>query len=720
MYLNYRNFSLDADETSGKFQCFYSTAGELHETVFIRDGSMYVTCGDKRYELSSYSERHKKITPEPDCLCATIFYSNGPDGSPELELIFRIDAKSLSISMMARGFLHVDGILTWGEEPESSTFSIRLHNEENFLRAACGPAVSPHDNALFDRINDRALEFDSAGQFIVNYDWQAKSYRFKYVNGLDYGRAFTFRVHENFCRDRFNIPYAPICKKHGFSTPPAGWMSWYALQFKTSEETVLENAERLKTIFGQYADRLCLWVDWEWCHDSWSGVGLAGVDAFSPRRDIYPNGLAAIAKAIHDLGLIPALWVGVTNDGQLCQSYQEHPEWILGRKKEWCGQYWLDPTHPEVLQEYIPAVFRQVLDWGFLMIKWDCFSPMLPICDELHDNFHDPSISTDRAVHGLVRAARETIGQEVYMLSCAGETEREICFAMDEFNAARISGDVFSWNNFITFALRRIYRCYAWHNIILYTDADNLILRDEFNTLAQARTRVSFYGLTGLPITMGDDLRELPPERCDLLKRVLPVMDIHPMDIQHKKCGEEYSLLNLFVCREFGLWNVVALTNLKSEPLALSLRLNADLHITDSNGRLFAVYDFWNRKFLGVFGISFLVEIQAFDTMVLRITAVEKFPTIIFSSRHITQGAAELVSITWDKKNGKLRGTADCVPGEAWTIAIYLPEGFKYLRATGPSSISSTSENNVLTVTMISQSRSRINWTLFFCSQNAK
>lgn len=302
------------------------------------------------------------------------------------------------------------------------------------------------------------------------------------------------------------------------------------------------------------------------------------------------------------------------------------------------------------------------------------------------------------------------------MLSCAGETEREICFAMDQFNAARISGDVFSWEHFIAFALKRVYRCYAWHNIVLYTDADNLILRDEFNTLAQARTRVSFYGLTGLPVTMGDDLRELSPERCNLLKRILPVMDIHPMDIQHKKCGEEYSLLNLFVCREFGSWNVVALTNFKSEPLALSLRLNADLHITDSTDRRFAIYDFWNHKFLGVFGSSFLTDVQAFDTVVLRITPLENIPAIIFSSRHITQGAAELISVRWDEQNGKLHGEANCVPGEAWSMAIYLPDGFEFLNSAGPPSTTVVVENNVVTVTMISRSRSKINWALYFSS----
>ena len=83
----------------------------------------------------------------------------------------------------------------------------------------------------------------------------------------------------------------------------------------------------------------------------------------------------------------------------------------------------------------------------------------------------------------------------------------------------------------MTSAVERIFHCYVWHNVVLYADADNLVLREEFNSMAQARSRVSFYGLAGLPITMGDDLRTLPPERCELLRRILPTADIHPMDL---------------------------------------------------------------------------------------------------------------------------------------------------------------------------------------------
>ena len=56
----------------------------------------------------------------------------------------------------------------------------------------------------------------------------------------------------------------------------------------------------------------------------------------------------------------------------------------------------------------------------------------------------------------------------------------------------------------------------------ILSDSDNLVLRPEFSTLAQARTRVSIYGLSGLPVTVGDTIASLDAPRIDLLRRIMP------------------------------------------------------------------------------------------------------------------------------------------------------------------------------------------------------
>lgn len=723
MYLNYKDFSFEISPETGAFQCFYSDPETGRLMPFLREGSMFVTGDGERYELSYYRTREEKIINELNGLRGVIFYSDGPPSVPKLRLTISINSETIAIQAIHR-VLHLSGILDWGEDMEHSTFGVRLHSEEHMLRAACGPAVSNCDDALFDRLTDRALEFQTDGVLRVRYDWGKENYRLTYVSGLHFGRTLSFRVHRDFCRKKFNIPYAPITKTHGFQTPPVGWMSWNALQFDTSAELVLANAERLAALFSPLADKLCVWVDWEWNHASWDGEGIPGVDSFTPRPDVYPDGLAVVADRISELGLIPALWIGVTNEGQYCKSFQEHPDWVLGEKKDWCGRYWIDPTHPGIRDEYIPTVFRQILDYGFKIIKWDCLPATLNVCDALHDQLYDASVSSEMALRELVRVVRKIIGPDIYMLSCSGETERSICFAMDMFSAARVGGDVFDWDNFLNSVVSRIFHCYAWHNTVLYTDADTLVLRDEFNTLAQARSRVSFYGLAGLPVTLGDDLRYLPPERCNLLRCIMPTTDIHPMDLHYKKRGEKYGLLNLFVCREFGSWNVAGVTNYTNEPLRLALRLATDLHLAayekDGEGQtaLFAVCDFWNRRFLGIFGTSIPLEIPPLDTAVLRVTPLHGVPEIIFTSRHITQGAMELRDVRRET-DGTLSGIALCVPGEEWHMMLYIPETYEFLSMEASCPAETKREKEVLHVIFTPDSETEIRWILRF-SPNPK
>ncbi|MEI8078881.1 MAG: glycoside hydrolase family 36 protein, partial [bacterium] len=518
----------------------------------------------------------------------------------------------------------------------------------------------------------------------------------------------------------FNLPYTPINKSHGFKTPPVGWMTWYAVQFKANETLVLENAKRLASTFGNYSDQLCLWVDWEWNHHSFTGLGEQGVDTFTPRKDAYPNGLDFVAREIKQLGLIPALWVGATNDGQRNQLLQQHPDWILAQKPEWCGQYWIDPSHPDVVKTYIPAIFKQVRDWGYQAVKWDCLSVTFDICDAFHAKFHQPTLSTTAAMRQLVQAARNHVGPDFFLLSCAGSTERDITFAMDLFNMARIGGDIFGWDEFLTNSVARVLHFYPWHNVVFYADADNLVLRREFNTLAQARSRVSFYGLTGLPVTIGDHLPELDEPRLDLLKRIMPVADIHPMDAQQKVMGNGYVLANLMVCKKFGTWNVIDLLNPRDEPLTLTLRLEAELHIETRNGQRHAVYSFWDSQFLGLHGDTLTVTVPPMDSAVLRITPVGNRPQVISTSRHITQGAIDLAALAWEETTNCLSGSSEVVTGETYRLTILLPDGYTFAALALPTGCTQTVEptnGNLLTVGITSQQSRLVKWNLLFTNK---
>ena len=86
------------------------------------------------------------------------------------------------------------------------------------------------------------------------------------------------------------------------------------------------------------------------------------------------------------------------------------------------------------------------------------------------------------------------------------------------------------------------------------------------------------------------------------------------------------------------------------------------------------MYDFWNSKFVGVFENGFLLSVAPFDTAVLRITPVAEngLPTLISSSRHITQGGYELTALEYDEENKTLSGKVKCVENEVCRLSFYL------------------------------------------------
>ena len=715
MYFNFKNYSVNYDEKAHSFSCSYRPDGQTEERLFIKDAAVSVRSYlGEQISPNDYKKVDSKVQFNLSSHVLSITYSDGPKGAPILELHFTLDSVSLHIRTFARAIVHIEGAILWGDDPENSTFGVRLNAEDHNLRAACGPAFSIHDNALFDRLSDRMLEFKAPEKFKVLYDWKASCYGFRFENGIDFGRDFSFKIHEDYCKRKFNIPYAPIDKRHGFKTPPVGWMTWYSVQFKANEQIVLDNAKILASTFEKHADRLCLWVDWEWNHKSFDGLGQEGVDTFTPRKEAYPNGLAHVAEEIEKLGLIPALWVGATNDGQQNHLLRKHPEWILAHKPEWCGQWWVDPSHPGVVEEYIPAIFKQILKWGFKTIKWDCFPMTFMNCDSFHSKFHNPELSTDAAIRDVVKAARKTIGTDVYMLCCSGHTDRDITFAMDQFSAARIGGDIFGWSDFIANSIERIFHFYPYHNVVFYADGDNLVLRSEFNSLEQARSRVSIYGLAGLPVTIGDNLPDLDATRIDMLKRIIPVADIHPMDIHQKTCGDGYVLVNLAVCKEFGNWNVIGIMNTKDKPLELKLSLESDLHIGTRDGMRYAVYDFWKGEFLGIHGDALQVSIAPMDTTVLRITALASHPQVISTSRHITQGAYDLNTLHWDSSSNCLSGSSKCVEGETFRLTLYVPEGYGIANADCGEKTAFTVDGCILKVDINSVRSGEIAWKLNF------
>jgi len=261
------------------------------------------------------------------------------------------------------------------------------------------------------------------------------------------------------------------------------------------------------------------------------------------------------------------------------------------------------------------------------------------------------------------------------------------------FDAARVGNDVFIWEEFIHQCVDKVKRYYTLHNIVIYNDPDNVVLRDEFSTFDQAVSRISFVSLLGLPTTFGDDLTALAPDRVDLLKRALPVQDIHPMSITGSLSGSDTQIVNLSVELPFESYTVADILNITDKELCRNINLESTLHLEEGE---YLVYDYFRKEFLGIFDKDIALDLKPYESRVLAIRKKSDVPQILSTSRHITQGAQEIKDMVWNSETKTLSLVCDLVEDDEYTVLLYCPDGYKYKNS---GFANETSEGNILKLT---------------------
>lgn len=667
-YANYSRYAVKYNLKSNTFGCQFASKG-----FFIEEAAVTGLYDENNIKLSSIEEyKEVETTWEQKNYSAdtrlSIFYSGGPDFYKNFDILFVVDRNGIHCSVNCEEGVtpHIRGKFKWGTDMENSTFAMCLNRQGMDLRSAFGPAASTADNALFDRNSDSAVEITDTDQFLLCYDWNEHLYRFD-INA----KQFSISVHENVFEHIFKTPYKPINKGNTFPKPPVGWMTWYAVMFDACEKAVLDNARWLKENLSEYgADTI--WVDWEWYHSAFDHAGPEGIDYFNPDSTRYPNGLGYVSEEIKKLGFVPALWIGPTNEPTLTDFIKNNKDTILARKISWCGEYFFDITHPKFTDEYLPKAIKALLGWGYKALKWDCLPITLAYADQYHEYMVNPEMTSEEALRKVIKKVREVAGDDFYMLSCAGAADREVNMAIDIFDAARIGGDIFGWQEFIRDFVARVMKFYSYHNTEIYCDPDNLVIRPEFNTFDQAVSRVSFLSVLGLPITLGDNLPDLPEERVELLRRCIPALDIHPMDIREVDHDYHYVITNLAINRPFEQWNVVNILNLLESDNEISIDIKNELHLPAQD---YLVYDYWNHSFLGKYSDKIILNLCPCSSLIISVRKAADHPQIVTTSRHISQGAVDLIDVCWDEADGVLSGISKVVKGDPYEIIVHEPSG---------------------------------------------
>ena len=84
------------------------------------------------------------------------------------------------------------------------------------------------------------------------------------------------------------------------------------------------------------------------------------------------------------------------------------------------------------------------------------------------------------------------------------------------------------------------------------------------------------------------------------------------------------------------------------------------------------LYDFFEDEYLGITECEISAELSARSVCVLRVTPVTDAPTVVASSRHISMGVPDLLSLSFD--GDTVKGRSAVVAGDDYTVAIYNPK----------------------------------------------
>ncbi|MGA2863079.1 MAG: alpha-galactosidase [Verrucomicrobiota bacterium] len=559
-------------------------------------------------------------------------------------------------------------------------------------------------HCLFDRATDTAIRFPDQAQLLNTNGGQD-------LLGLTLPLSGSAQIQltPEYYTKTLGVPFYLPFDEGPFPRPPMVWCSWTSYYGDVNEQEVVKNVEWLAQHLKPYGFQ---YVQIDDGYDRGLKEGHYWIENWDLKK--FPHGPKWLADYIKSKGLHPGLWL-VPN--AYAGAVEAHPDWYLrdmqGKIILDYGTPALDSTCPEVL-DFLKKLFTTLGEWGFEYYKFDgehALPKYVPAVDRqrLYDKAVDPIV----AYRHRLEVVRQVIGAKTFVEGCpAGTPLNGIGFFNSYFNGHDLYNNwhgmypLFSSINANAFLNRMVVYVMPGEGLELGERmtvdeakrkrpaevVDTARTREDpmigFGvTTAEARTLVSLVALSGVAYPLAGVMPELPAERLSLLQRTLPTMPILPIDLFSRGTDVDWDtfkhiraddyihnypeLLDLKVNAKSGLYDVVALPNWRSAPVTKRVSFVHQLGLNPDPG--FIAFDFWNQKLLGVFQDRISVEIEGHDTRVILVLPLLNHPQLIGTSRHIS-GAYSIQDLAWDGPHSALKGSSETVPGEEYTLFVYVPE----------------------------------------------
>lgn len=568
---------------------------------------------------------------------------------------------------------------------------IRPPVDSPVVQMASGPADSRLNDSLFDPERDLVLHFGGKTVSIhtqpISPD-QSPTFRADLTASVLQGGASASTITIEVLPDYYHARYVPdyrLIDRKRCPIPPTGWMSWNAYFDTAGEKENLDEARLGARYLKQFG--LDIWSIESWQENS-ARLPVSDFHNLTLRAspEKFPHGMKWLADQIRGLGFRPGIWTVPFGTGD-ASFYNEHREWFLhdpqGRPmRNWTGQYVLDPSQPEVRQHIEETHRTMSADWGYEFFKIDGmsgenggYSAHFYERPEVRAAFHESCADPFRL---SIEALRRGIGPDRIFLACQGHYTGPEVASVD---AARLGADIVKpnqrphWENYLNQARVTLAQLFV-NNLVWYNDPDTLMV-GEAAPLSVARIAATVIALPGQLTFLGDKLGSLSPERMRLLQQVLPVADVHPLDVA--PVADLKPVWDLKVQRPFASWDVVSIFNWGDRPREFRIPFTL-LGLDGSKGYL--LWEFWSRKFIGVRRGSIEVHVEPRSNLLLGVHELLLRPQFLSTDRHLAQGTVELDDLAWNQDRSTLTCTLKLVADDPLTVFVHVPAGYAFRTAS--------------------------------------
>jgi hypothetical protein len=669
--------SVEFDISRGRFKYLYRGRtiiknGEFEVSIF---GNV-VKSSDRRYKRNiKVKEVNENITR------LTVSYSTKVEKLlPQFEIHFDIMKEPLAINFTSD--LKSAYFCIYGE------FNASHHREPLYLgrlpdnkaskvfSVAYGLVESLTADSVYDRFMDLGIKLKAGGEKFIKRMPDLSGYKF-IIKGQP---EFSICIYENVLKKQGIEFFKPINKKH-FSHAPCGWCSWYFYYQNITEEEWEKNVIWLAKNLKQYG------LEWVQIDDGWQmqngSKDTPGGRDWRGANSKFPKGMKHVADIVHKYGMKAGLWL-IPQKTDCDELYQQHPEYFLRypdgspvKIPDWAPggtkQYVIDPTNPAAIKNYYIPLWKKLSDeWGFDYFKIDNQGDCSKWYGDRNHVRKNMQLSGKEVYRKSLEIIKKVIGPEKFLLGCSSFPD-----GIGIVDGSRTSGDMSATWGGCQVTIDAIFRYNFLNNVVWWSDPDVLCVRSPL-TFEEAKLMATLISLSGQVLMLSDKMYELPEERVELLRRICPTLDIHPMEFYPWE-GERPSIVDLKIAKKFGDWDVVGVFNWGDEVKEVKLSF-AELGLLTERDRRYHVYEYWDKEYYGKVSEGLSLLLPKHSCKLFCIKECKPYPDVVSTSRHITQGCPDLIDLCWDEKRCVLSGKSILVPKDPYLIILSIPQVPEYYK----------------------------------------